>query len=274
MSPAATVNPAPGWFTSMLLGLLQGATEFLPISSSGHLAAVQLLLPDIARPGVTLELAVHLGTTMAVCLYYRELLVLVLQPGNTQCSALGIDSRRWRSLLIWGFVPTGILGFAGQEFFRAAFESLDWVAVGLTLTGMILMLTRNRMPGSKDLDIPRVLMIGAAQGVALLPGLSRSGTTISLALLLGVSHRQAVTYSLLLSIPTVISAVLMDVYQSLGASDPLPLLSIDVTFATLSALAVGYPSIRIVHRATEAAWWHRFAWYCWPLAAIFALASG
>ena len=135
--------------SALLLGVVQGLTEFLPISSSGHLAALQLVFPSLAYPGVTLELATHAGTTLAVLLYYRRLLFALVRPSGAADTAgadddplLGIPRGRWWWLLFLGTLPTVLIGFLARDTIRAAFDSSVWVAGGLAATGCVLMLSR------------------------------------------------------------------------------------------------------------------------------------
>lgn len=261
----------PSRLGALLLGVIQGLTEFLPISSSGHLAAAQLLFPRLDHPGVTLEVAMHVGTTLAVLIYYRHLLADFARhpddPGHT-----GLSAQRWLLLLAAGTIPTVLIGFGFREPIRAAFDSLEWIAGGLALTGAVLMASRLRPEASSRLDLARALLVGAVQGAAILPGVSRSGMTITVALLLGIPSRQAVTYSLLLSVPAVAGATVLDATQLVAESSSPALLFGNLAFATLSAGGVGYLCIGLVHRATRADWWHQFAWYCWSVALLLIVA--
>ncbi len=256
---------------AILLGILQGLTEFLPISSSGHLGAAQLLFPGAAYPGVTLELATHLGTTIAVLIYYRDLVCGLLRhrPGP---ALLGIERQQWWLLLLVGSLPTAVVGVLSRDAVQAAFGSLHAIAAGLGLSGAFLLASRLRPAGAGLLSWKTALIIGIAQGIAVFPGVSRSGLTISAALLVKVPPAQAVTFSLLLSVPAILGASVLDAVQLSLSSAPAALLFSHVLFATLAAGLVGYFCIGFVHRATQVGWWYRFAWYCW-LGALVLLAA-
>lgn len=263
---------------AVLLGIIQGLTEFLPISSSGHLAAAQLLFPALAFPGVTLELATHLGTTVAVLVYYRRLVAALLgmgprEPAPGADPMLGLSRFRWAFLLAVGTLPTVLIGVLGRDLIRAAFDDVVWVASGLALTGAVLMTSRIRREESGPLMTATAVAIGIAQGLAIFPGVSRSGLTITASLLLGVPRRQAVTFSFLLSIPAITGAMLLDAVQLSEQSSRLMLLSNHLLFATLAAGFVGYSCIGLVHRAAESGWWYRFGWYCWIAAAVLLVAA-
>jgi undecaprenyl-diphosphatase len=256
---------------AVFLGIVQGVTEFLPISSSGHLAALQVLFPRIAYPGVTLELATHLGTAAAVVVYHRRLFLAVtgLLPADDP-GLLGLPRLSWWRFGIVGSLPIAIVGLGAQDLVRAAFGDLVWIGLGLALTGGVLMASRLRPAPDGALTTRRAVAIGLAQAVAVFPGVSRSGMTITAAMLGNVRAEQAVTYSLLLSIPAIVGASLLDTVQLFAQHRLASLLSIDLVFATLAAGLVGYYCIGLVHRVTRSGMWHYFAWYCW-LAAILLI---
>jgi len=261
----------PGFAVAVFLGLIQGVTEFLPISSSGHLAAVQVLFPSMASPGVTLELATHVGTAVAVLIYHRRLVLAVmgLRPADDP-SLLDLDRMAWWRYGVVGSLPIAIVGLSAQDAVRSAFGDLLWIGIALAFTGAVLMSSRLRPHPDGALSMGRVVLIGLAQSVAVLPGVSRSGMTITAAMLANVRPSQAVTFSLLLSIPAIFGAGLLDTVQLFAQHRLATLLSIDLAFATLAAGLIGYYCIGLVHRVSRTGWWHRFAWYCW-LAAILLI---
>jgi len=269
--------PSPGPAAALVLAIIQGLTEFLPVSSSGHLVAAQELWAALDQPGVSLELALHVGTTLAVVVYYRRLL------GEMARSAIsgagepgGLSGRAWLGLLVAGSVPTAAVGLAGEELIRGAFESLLAVAAALTFTGAVLMATRLRPPEERPVSLRDALLIGLAQGIAIFPGVSRSGIPISVAVLLGVSRSQAVSFSFLLSVPAVLGATLLENGRQIVGGQAIDggFLSLQTGIATLCAGAVGYACIGLVHRATRHEWWHWFAWYCWILAILLVTFAG
>lgn len=264
----------PSLAADLVLGLLQGLTEFLPISSSGHLAAAQILFPALRSPGVTMELATHVGTTIAVIVYYRGLVSALLLPGRSGDDALlGMSRERWLFLLAIGTLPTVLIGFALRSTIRSAFDDPLWVAAGWALSGAILMASLRAPVPSRQLGPLRATVIGIAQGLAIFPGVSRSGTTITAGMLLGVPSRAAVTYSFFLSVPAILGAAVLDAVQVMAQDVPATLLFQDLLFASLAAGFVGYFCIGMVHRATSSGWWHRFAWYCWMAALVLVAAA-
>lgn len=270
-------GPSPGLIAALLLAVIQGLTEFLPISSSGHLVAAQELWPGLDQTGVTLELALHVGTTLAVVIYYRRLLgTMVRSAISGSGEPDGLSGRSWIALLFAGSLPTALVGLAGEEMIRGAFESIHAVAAALAFTGVVLMATLLSPADDRRVGFWDALLIGFAQGIAIFPGVSRSGMTISVAVLLGVRRSQAVSFSFLLSIPAVLGATVLENSRQLAEQSAVGngFLSPQTGFATLCAGAVGYACIGLVHRATRDEWWHRFAWYCWILAVLLVLFAG
>jgi len=263
------VTGIPSWGAAAILATLQGLTEFLPVSSSGHLAAAQQIWPWLQFPGVTLEVAVHVGTSVAVLAYYRSFFYELLFAGKQEVE--GMTAAQWAGFLVLGSIPTAIIGLSLENYIRAAFESLYAVAAALVVTGIVLMSTRLRTRRQVPLTAGIAFAIGVIQGAAIFPGISRSGMTISLALLIGVAHRRAVIFSFLLSIPAIMGAALLDGLDLLEGPFPPGILFAKIGFATLCAGAIGYFCIGLVHRATERQWWHRFAYYCWFLAVVLAM---
>ena len=274
MNPSLTNLPSLG--AALFLAVIQGATEFLPVSSSGHLAAAQLIWPSIAYPGLTLEVALHVGTTGAVLIYYRRLIAELLRgvwrgdAPRSEGELAGLTSRRWLTYLVLASVPTAAIGLGAERFIREAFDRIEVIAACLAATGVVLMGSRWLRGAASPLTAGRAIAVGASQGLAILPGISRSGMTISLALMLGVSHRQAVSFSFLLSVPAVLGAAVLDAVRLLDEPISSTVLFANIGFATLCAGAIGYACIGLVHRATSGDWWHRFAWYCWALATVLA----
>ena len=176
-----------------VLGVVQGLTEFLPISSSGHLVLGQRLL-GFTEPALMFDIAVHVGSLVAVVgVFWRDLWSILrgLFVWDDEQSSQG---RRLLWLVVVGSIPTAIIGFAFKDLFESMFSSLLTVGLALLITGWLLLATALvRRPGRplKKVGAGRALVIGLAQGLAITPGISRSGSTISIALLLGVNRRVA-----------------------------------------------------------------------------------
>lgn len=196
------------WLHDIVLGIVQGLTEFLPVSSSGHLVVVPALF-GWREPGLTFDLVLHLGTLIAVVAYFWgelwALLVGVLGRGPDPRAA-----RRMVLLLIVGSIPAGIAGVAFASFFEDRFSDPFATCFELLGTAAILLVAEwviRKGEGHEHVDYPRAGIIGVAQAVAILPGISRSGSTIAAGLVTRVSREEATRFSFLLAIPAIAGAV-------------------------------------------------------------------
>ena len=197
-----------GWLESIVLGVVQGLTEFLPVSSSGHLVVVPAVL-GWKQPSLTFDLVLHLGTLIAVVFAFRrELWVLVLGvfgQGDDPATA-----RRLIWLLFLASIPAAIAGLAFGSFFEKRFDDPLVTCGELAVTALILLGAEwiiRRGEGQEPVDERRAGIIGVAQAVAILPGISRSGSTIAAGLVTRVSREEATRFSFLLAIPAIAGAV-------------------------------------------------------------------
>ncbi|HSL94190.1 MAG TPA: undecaprenyl-diphosphate phosphatase [Bacillota bacterium] len=207
----------------LFLALLQGLTEFLPVSSSGHLVLGQHWL-NVSSPGVYLEVALHLGTLVSVLIVFRRDVLLLLKAVLDMVvtpftrKKVGPDPyRRLAFLLIIGSIPAALAGIFLGDVFASLFADPRVVGVSLLATG-VLLLYSGRTPGPRDLsriNLKDALMIGLGQALAITPGLSRSGTTIAAALFRGLSRDAAVRFSFLLSLPVILGAGLLELPAAL-----------------------------------------------------------
>lgn len=244
-----------------VLGVVQGLTEFLPISSSGHLVICEHLL-GLSYPGMSLEIWLHFGTLLSVLIYFRRKLLRLVQSalpgaGNDEKTA----NRKMLIALIVGTLPAVIIGLAFKSTFEEAFDSPRFASAMLVVTGIILLSTRLAKIGMRDVTVPRGFWIGCAQAVAILPGISRSGSTISGALFLGVQPALAAEFSFLLAIPAIGGAFLLDIVSSGGISfapgEAGPLL-VGTATAFLFGLAAIYSLLAIIRRGK----FFLFGFYC------------
>jgi undecaprenyl-diphosphatase len=191
------------YFDAVFLGIVQGLTEFLPISSSGHLVLCEHVL-HAKMPGVVFELVVHVGTLFSVLVYFRRQIVqLVLSIFNRSKS----DERSMIWYLIIGTIPAVIIGVLFNNIIEQVFVSPVLTSVMLVVTGIFLLATSLVRPGVRTVKTPSAFLIGVAQALAIFPGISRSGATISMGLFAGVKPMVAAEFSFLLSIPVIIGAV-------------------------------------------------------------------
>jgi undecaprenyl-diphosphatase len=245
---------------AVLLGILQGLTEFLPVSSSGHLALAQMLIPGFEQPGVVFDATLHVGTAGAVVWFERRRILSWFgsSPG-----------RLLLALLALGTIATVVVAFPLRWVAVAAFSQPLWVGFGLLLTGVIVAATRFLPGGSCDESTTtwrQALAIGLAQGLAVFPGLSRSGVTIAASLGVGLDRGWAARFSFLLSVPIIAAVTLGQVFERkaelvMAGNGFL----IACTVGALAAGITGYFALQLVIKTVSSRIFHRFAWYCIPL---------
>ncbi|NNF05685.1 MAG: undecaprenyl-diphosphate phosphatase [Candidatus Eisenbacteria bacterium] len=242
---------------SVILGLVQGLTEFLPVSSSGHLVLVGQFM-DLERVGLGFEVWVHLATLVAVTVALHKDLVSMAKsvlPGATDRSE-GLNL--WKCVII-GTIPAAIFGILAKDTIESAFGSVKLVGVDLIITGFILLLSRFFPGGNKKLTVGRALLIGTAQALAIFPGISRSGSTLTAGLILGLRGVDATRFSFLLAFPAILGAAVLEFgsLKSLGETQPWILVG-----SFLAASISGYVAIRIVWKVMERGRLFAFAPYC------------
>ncbi|NNG15693.1 MAG: undecaprenyl-diphosphate phosphatase, partial [Gemmatimonadales bacterium] len=244
------------WWEGLLLGLVQGLSEFLPISSSGHLVVAEGLL-GYRSPGVAFEVLLHVATLASVLIVYWRRVTSVLAG-----MARG-DGPSWRfaGLLAVGSVPAGVVGFAFHDFFERYFHSYLLVGLSFTLTGVVLWSTRwVRTQATRDeVSLRNAVIIGLAQAVAIFPGISRSGTTITAALWGRVAPYPAAEFSFLLSVIAIAGS---GVLEAAGAGASLGTVGAGHAWAFGGALVSGVMAIRFLVSLLRRGVFHRFAPYC------------
>lgn len=240
---------------SIILAFIQGVTEFLPVSSSGHLALASAVMEV---PGKTLafDIMLHLGTLLAVLLVYG---------GDILSLASGVLKGRRRSVnmaiaLAVASVPAGVVGvFLSRGVERISGMPLV-VSTLMLLTGAVLFLTRFPQKGNREPGLACGLLTGVFQAVAVLPGVSRSGMTISAGLFRGVDRAAAARFSFLLSVPAILGAAVLELPKA-EWNTPIGVLAAGFAVSAL----VGYGSLRLLVRFVQAGALHRFCWYCWAV---------
>ncbi|RKU18694.1 hypothetical protein C6503_09155 [Candidatus Poribacteria bacterium] len=269
---------------AILLGILQGLTEFLPISSSGHLVLAQQFL-GLKEPLVFFDVMLHVGTLAAVIAVYREAIGKLAVGGVSTLA----DTQFWRKpsstfntstelkfiwLILLGSIPTGVIAVLFKDQLESFFDAVQLVSIMLILTGVILQLPRLRrqdMEGSEissgGLKTWHAPLIGIAQGCAITPGISRSGTTISLALFLGIPAKTAAEYSFLLSIPAILGAVVLKIRDVGDITIPFHV----VGAGMLAAFIVGYIALRFLLVVLNRGKFSLFSYYCVALGLVSLL---
>ncbi len=272
---------------SILLGVLQGVTEFLPVSSSGHLAIAEHLFGFRSAADVPpfFDVLLHLGTILAVCVAYRIQLRAILAEFFRGVGDLARGTmprrvppeRRMALLLLAGTLPLALV-LPIKDKVEALSDNLNFVGAALLFTGCMLWLGDSARRGHKSEKTARVsdaLLVGLAQAVAVCPGVSRSGLTISAGCVAGFDRRFAVRYSFLLSVPAVLGANLLALIDALRAG--VAWREVPVYLAgVLTAAVVGYVCLRLLRYIARSGHFAVFAFYCWAvgiLVLVFTLVT-
>lgn len=258
------------------MGIVQGATEFLPISSSGHLVILQALFGQ-KEPQLLFDVMLHVGTLVAICVVFRKDIIGLIRAVYPTTSTGG-DARSGRWMLVDLFVatiPTGLIGVVISMYFMRLFASITAAGVGLIFTGLILMSTKwkgDTPPEAGEGDpgrigIGRALLIGTAQGLAVLPGVSRSGSTIAVALLLGVERELAARFSFLMAIPAVMGAVVIGLKDYAPSANGLHAGTGGAAMLSGAVIAavVGIFALKLLLYFVKRGRLSVFAYYCWAL---------
>ncbi|MFH1258390.1 MAG: undecaprenyl-diphosphate phosphatase [Elusimicrobiota bacterium] len=253
---------------AIILGVVQGLTEFLPVSSSAHLVFIQHFL-GINQPEIVFEVVLHFATMLAIIIFFRQETGQLIQ-GMFRLNKFKTDpSARFSGLVILGSIPAVIIGLTGKNYFEAAFQSALLVAVFLLVTGVILYLAQiyaRPRRGAQLTTIKDVLLIGVAQGLAILPGISRSGTTISAGILLGLEKKWAARFSFLLSLPAVLGATILELkdlsFNQLAGQKAV------YFWGGVSAFIAGLFALKALLWTLEKGQFKVFAYYCWIVGGV------
>ncbi|MCS7114412.1 MAG: undecaprenyl-diphosphate phosphatase [Nitrososphaerota archaeon] len=253
---------------TVILGVIQGLTEWLPVSSTGHLKIAEKIF-GLNVP-MLFDVALHLGTLAVILSFFRSDVKKVFSA--LRRLDFKTDYGRLIPLIVVGSVPTALIGLAFGMFLENVLQEVLTVAVSLIACGFVLYSVKAREWADGNLNLKTAFLIGAAQGIAVIPGLSRSGLTIAAALLLGVKRDKAFKFSFLLSVPAIIGAfglTLHTHFDELAASN----VGLFETFAGMvAAMVVGYLALKLLWRTLEKGRFHVFAFYCWILGAFLIMA--
>jgi len=250
--------------SALFLGTVQGLTEWLPISSSGHLVIVQ----QIMKMNVPLifDVMLHFGTLLAVIIFFWKDILKVLKSFFT----LDFKSKEGKLIkfIIVGTIPVALIGLIFYDIIESFFSNLLTVGVALIITGIILLLTK-KSRGKKELKLFDSILIGIAQAFALIPGISRSGATISTGLFKGIDKETVFKFSFLLSIPAIIGANLLELIKNpITETDALPLFVCVFTSAIM-----GYLSLKLLYRVLKKGKFYYFSFYCFILGILVLVYS-
>lgn len=272
---------------AIFLGIIQGLTEFLPVSSSGHLAITQNIFEIDTGGSMLFDIMLHVGTLAAVFVAYRKDIVRMIREAICICIDIGANTKIWISnrkndealrykriihnnyrkfvvLILVSTIPTGVIGYAAKNLVEAASATLIVPGVCLLLTGVLLVVADITEDGKKiprDVSYTNGFFIGIAQGISTLPGLSRSGTTITACLVSGFDKRFAVKYSFLMAVPAVLGASVLEIKDAVAEEITGNLVLCCVIGAVVAGL-VGYVCIKVMLSIVRKKKFKGFAIYC------------
>jgi undecaprenyl-diphosphatase len=264
---------------AIILGAIQGLTEFFPVSSSGHLVIFQQMM-GLKEPVLLFDISVHMGTLAAIVIYFfKDIINIMKSLIHSISSRLSGQSGHFTSLesrdinmawmLVAGSIPTAVIGAGLQMISDVLFSSLLLVGVSLMITGGILLGTRwisQENESGMDLTIKQALLIGTVQGLAVIPGISRSGSTIVAGLFLGVHRDIAIRYSFLLSIPAILGALVLQVLTDPSGAGNISLSIIAAGLVT--SLIVGYAALSLLVKMVQKGHLYFFTPYCIVLGVV------
>jgi len=246
---------------AIFLGMVQGFTEFIPVSSSGHLVIFQHIF-GVQGNSLTFDVLVHIGTLAAVLVaFWHDIVAIIKKP-----------FAKITYLIIVACIPAGLIGYYLQPLVASAFESLLVVGIGLLITGIILkftdMVTHNslNLKEEQETTFVNALFIGLLQGIAIVPGISRSGSTIAAGLVAGLDRPFAARFSFLIAIPVILGAGLMQIkdLSSLAITGSI----FPYIIGPLTAAICGFLAIKIVMNVVSNGRIAIFSYYCWIVGAL------
>ncbi|MEM2338239.1 MAG: undecaprenyl-diphosphate phosphatase [Candidatus Bathyarchaeia archaeon] len=245
----------------IILSVIQGFTEWLPISSTGHLKICENLLG--LKVPLLFDVVLHVGTLIVVLAFFRNDIAATLRA----LTNLDFKTEHGRliPLIIVGTVPTAAIGWFFYEFLEHVFHELSVTATAFVVCGVFLWLTKIGRERFTDIHYKEALSIGIAQGLAVVPGLSRSGLTIAVALLLGVKCEKAFKFSFLLSIPAVVGALALTLYREHNMLFTSTFGLFEFSVGAVVVMIVGYLVLKLLWKVLARRKFHFFAIYCWLL---------
>jgi undecaprenyl-diphosphatase len=251
-----------------LLGVIQGLTEFLPVSSSGHLILAQTFMGVDAEPdaGTFLAVMLHLATWFAVLIVFRKDIAGIIRGYFSKDVIVRNNSLAYSFWIIFATIPAMVAGLAFKDFFDGMFDTSGGDGAAyltsfmLFITaGLLIFSSRKKDSGDGKLTAVKVIIIGLMQAVAIMPGISRSGSTIAIALLIGVSREEAGRFSFMLSLPVIFGAALLDA-RKLKTLESM--LTLDLVIGFIAAFAVGIVALKFLLTFIKKGKLHYFGYYC------------
>ena len=265
------------WHEAILLGLVQGLTEFLPVSSSGHLVLTQHLL-GLHHQNITFEVFVHFGTLMAVVLVFKaDIFKMTISVfgffknlSNPKYYFKENSDFKIATYIILASIPAAIVGLFFIDFLENIFSLPFWVSIMLLITGGILLATNLTSTKHSSVKLPDAMVMGLAQAFAIIPGISRSGSTICMAMFMGLNKNEAARFSFLLSLPVIFGATILKFFDLLDQSPKFEQF-FPMLIGTFVAFISGYWAIRFLLNLIREGKISYFAYYCFAAGIVGAI---
>lgn len=256
---------------AIVLGIVQGLTEFLPISSSGHLVIGSELL-NFNDPGISFEVFLHLGSLLAVIIAFRSEIKSMLQALFSSDAQRKADpelgrSFMWNIYVVVATIPAVFAGLFLKDSIEAIFDNILVTFTMLAVTGTIMLLTRQLSEKAIPVNCPRALLIGVAQATAIMPGLSRSGSTIFTGMLLGINRETAAKFSFIMSIPAILGASVLKL-SDMMTTPPTGDTVLNLMAGTVASFISGYLAIVLLMHIVRQGRLHWFGLYCFFVSAV------
>ena len=249
------------------LGLVQGLAEWLPISSTAHLKIAEHYLGLTTTP--LFNLILHLGTLIVVVFYFRT------EVKNILSALAHVDFKseygKLIPLIIAATIPTAIIGLLYVKYLEDTLGQLLIIGVTFIIGATLVYTSKLGKENTENITYPIAVIMGIAQGLAIFPGLSRSGATISIALLVGLKREKAFKFSFLLSIPAILGDTLVEAYKDRGQIAISGIGSTELLVGVVIAMVVGYVAIKLVSKIVATKKFHYFAFYTWLLGAALII---
>ncbi|MCP4671211.1 MAG: undecaprenyl-diphosphate phosphatase [Desulfobacula sp.] len=270
-------------YQGIILGIIQGLTEFLPVSSSGHLVLGQIFF-GITQSQLVFDISVHMGTLLAVLVVYAsDIMAMLTSVTRFFLKAVLLkpvvplfredDKLQMAGVIIIGSIPTAIIGLALKQFEHVLFTSKILVGFMLIVTGTLLWISRHYYYSANKktvLGIKKAVLIGFVQGVAVIPGISRSGSTIAMGMFLGLDRHKAAKFSFLLSIPAILGAQVLSIKDMITSNISIDSVTI---YATIASFITGLIALKILLTLVHSGRFHLFAPYCWIIGFLVILSK-
>jgi undecaprenyl-diphosphatase len=254
---------------AIILGFVQGLTEWLPISSTGHLRITEQFL-GLTVP-LLYDVTLHVGTLIIILLFFRKdikIILIALVKGNFKS-----ENGKLVPLIIVGTAPTALIGVVFSSTIETHFNSFLPIAGAFITGGVVLYFSKMGEERKEDITYMEVLAIGVAQGIALIPGISRSGLTIAIALLIGIRRNEAFKFSFLLSVPAILGALGLTLYEQHETLTFVGVGLAEIFVGIAVSLVVGYFALQLLWKAIASKKFYLFAFYCWLLGAVLLVLS-